>query len=446
VLQATVRAEAAERESIDVVASFFHKGRFSGMARRTLAVEKAAKRGARKSASKTAAKQGSVRVPAAAGAASNGDGETRGAAVIDTRSEAPRMTVVIVPLGSVATGDLLWRVEVDGDVEGLPDRLHGSCALGAESHKFVREMYAQLAAAAPREGSTPAQHAALFQGMGDRLWEVTPDCFKKTYWALRDRYGAGFPIQFVSGEPNMPWELMRPYDDRAEMPADLLAVEHPVGRWLLDYEGAMRSSLPAGGVVSIAPDYERERPGVDPLPEAQREAALLEKKYSARLVSPASRQSVLDLLQKESAEPVAVLHFAGHGQFGDVTANGSIVYLGDGDLQIMEVRNKSTRLGRQHGTFVVFNACEVAGQGTVLNGIGGWAEAFLNARFGGFLAPLWPVFDDDASDVVAEFFEHGVKNKQPIGEVVRGIRARHKDASATFLSYIYYGDVMARFA
>ena len=76
----------------------------------------------------------------------------------------------------------------------------------------------------------------------------------------------------------------------------------------------------------------------------------------------------------------------------------------------------------------------------------GWAEAFLNARFGGFLAPLWPVFDDDASNVVAEFFEHGVKNKQPIGEVVRGIRARHKDASATFLSYIYYGDVMARFA
>jgi len=421
------------------------------MARRTLAVERAAAGArtgtARKSASKRASSTAAASTAAAStqAASTNGAGDTRGAAVIDTRSEAPRMTVVIVPLGSVATGDLLWRIEVDGDVEGLPDKLHGSCALGAESHQFVREMYAQLAAAAPRDGVVPAQHAALFQGMGDRIWEATPECFKQTYWALRDRYGAGFPIQFVCGEPNMPWELMRPYDARTETPADLLAVEHPVARWLLDYEGAMRPNLPKGGVVSIAPDYARERPDVNPLPEAQLEAQLLAKKYKARRVSPASRQRVLDLLQQGSPEPVAVLHFAGHGQFGDVTANGSIVYLGDGDLQIMEVRNRSTKLGRQHGTFVVFNACEVAGGGAVLNAIGGWAEAFLNARFGGFLAPLWPVYDDDAGDVVAEFFEHGVKNKQPIGEVVRGIRARHKDASATFLSYIYYGDVMARF-
>lgn len=54
--------------------------------------------------------------------------------------------------------------------------------------------------------STPFSSA-----IGDILYDIAPDCFKKAYWQLHDVLGDKFQtIQIYSDEPWIPWELMRP--------------------------------------------------------------------------------------------------------------------------------------------------------------------------------------------------------------------------------------------
>jgi CHAT domain-containing protein len=437
-LHATVRADATSEDgNFDVVATFYYKGRLVGNAVRAFLLTA---RGTRAAAG---AEMGIDRARAGGAAAATPDdakGATTGAAAIDLTGKAPRLTVVIFPPDK--EGKLYWRLEIetDDDIPGLPERRTEQCAIGTDSAAFAAGLYAQA------DRVEPGQHRSLFNGIGERLFETTPKCFRQTYWALREKYGKGFPIQFVSGEPYIPWELMRPVDRDANKAGDLLAIDHPVARWLLDFEGTMRARLPKGDVVTVAPDYSK-RQGIRELPAAQEEAVMLAAKFGAKRLAPATHASVLALLRaKSAASPVAVLHFAGHGEFDTGAANGSRVLLADGDLRVSDVRSIDTQLGRHYGTFVVFNACEVGQETKVLDTIGGWAEAFLHERFGGFLAPLWPAYDEDARTVMQEFFTGAVRARRPLGEVIREIREKHADESPTFLSYMYFGDVMGTFA
>jgi len=104
------------------------------------------------------------------------------------------------------------------------------------------------------------------------------------------------------------------------------------------------------------------------------------------------------------------------------------------------------RLGRACRTLVFFNACDVGAAGAVFGEVGGWADAFLGLQFGGFIAPLWSVDDEDAGVVATELLERIGKRHEPIGAALREIRAAHGATSPTFYSYLYYGDVTARFA
>jgi hypothetical protein len=54
---------------------------------------------------------------------------------------------------------------------------------------------------------------------------------------------------------------------------------------------------------------------------------------------------------------------------------------------------------------VFFNACEVGATGSVFGEVGGWADAFLERRFGGFIAPLWAVEEEDSAQVAAELLD-----------------------------------------
>lgn len=419
-MRAVVEEKAAPdpEGNITVVATFYYKGRFCGNAMRAFPLGDASAQPA---------------VP-------TGAGKTAGAAAIELGREAPKLTVVILPPDK--EGRLYWRLEINGadDVPGLPARRTELCTIGTDTAAFAAGLYAQA------DNVQPGSHRALFDGIGEKLFESTPQCFRQAYWALYEKYGSGFPIQFISGEPYIPWELMRPVDVALGKATNLLAIDHPVGRWLLDFEGTMTARLPKGTVRTVAPDYQG-RPPTPPLPAAQSEADMLVDEFAAQRLDPATHASMLALLAaKNEPEPVAVLHFAGHGEFDTGAANGSLVMLADTDLRVSEVRSINTQLGRRFRTFVVFNACEVGQQTKVLDTIGGWAEAFLHEQFSGFLAPLWPAYDEDASIVMREFFEGAVKEKRSIGEVVRGIREQHADESPTFLSYMLFGDVMAQFA
>ena len=116
---------------------------------------------------------------------------------------------------------------------------------------------------------------------------------------------------------------------------------------------------------------------------------------------------------------------------------------------VYDIRRKETKLGKNRHPLVFFNACDVGGSGLNFGVIGGFAEALMEDEFGGFVAPLWAVYDVDASTAILEFLEHVLlakeEQRQTFASTLQKIRCEFGEQSPTFLSYTYYGDVMARF-
>jgi CHAT domain-containing protein len=273
---------------------------------------------------------------------------------------------------------------------------------------------------------------------------MAPDMFHEAYWALAARYRRRLTIQFISDEPHLPWELMRPSSDDDSVVHQPLALQHIVARWIDRYRGDMRNSVPAGSLVSVAPKYASARLA---LPRAQEEQKQVVQKLGATALA-GTRDDLLRLLENgKPLPPVAVLHFAGHGAFSSDVAAASSIKLENGmTLTAVEVKRKEVLLGRACRTLVFFNACEVGATGSVFGEVGGWADAFLERRFGGFIAPLWAVEEDDSAQVAAELLDSIYAHHVPIGEALRAIRNKYADKSPTFYSYLYYGDVTARIA
>lgn len=414
-----LKQDLGEREAIEVAATFEYEGRFCGIASRRINTEQG----------EVAARARATAVAAAPASASF----TRGRVSIEPGALPPDLTVKILHPELSAPGYFAWSLTPRERFEGLPGKLDGSIQLESSAQEYARDLFGRLAEL------EPGDHMAEFEGVGERLWEKAPASFREAYWAMRDRYGAHFSIQFISDDPYIPWELMRPI--RVGEDTNLLVVDHPVARWINQYDGDMRNKLPSGRIVTIAPKYL----GNDALPEAQGEAKQLERDFQAMRVD-GTKDAVTRVLQEGlTGEAVAVIHFAGHGEYGLKFADASRIQLADGKtLSVNEVGNADVKLGEKHRTLVIFNACEVGAVGPVLGMVGGWAEAFTRRKFGGFVAPLWPVADDDAATVISELLDAVWKKRQPVGDALRAIREKHGDRSPTFFSYLFYGDVMAQ--
>ena len=424
--QANVSAESANVRSFPVRADFYYAGRWSGSATRDIPTASAP---VGPGAPAPAPAPTTPTTPATAPAPAGG-------VAIDPVAEAPVLSVRISQLNPGSSADLIWTLNIPAQyrVAALPASLSDRINVGANVADFAKQLFQQAAQL------VPGQHVAVLQGIGEAIYDRTPECFKQAYWALRSAHGPNFPIQFVSDEPYVPWELMRPVQDETQ--ADVLALAHPVARMLCSYEGYMDQHLPRGTMVTIAPQYGPRRA----LPEAQAESQALQTKYAAVPV-PGTLAGFRTLLDSPSDTPtIAILHFAGHGVFPFDSVTTSSINLEDGDVQPIEVRQSNVVLGQKFRPLVVFNACE-AGQGAaVLGTVGGWADAFLNRRFSGFLAPLWTVYDNNAFTVITALLDQVVNQGATVGAALQSVRAAHGAESPTFYSYLYYGDVMARLA
>lgn len=424
--------------SVHIVANFFYEGRYCGSAKLTQPVVVPTSAARALGADAAALPQ-----PAAGEAAT----KLVGSFQVDLGATAPDLTVRIVQPYGPDSGVLLWLLELSTRcrrLPGLPGMLRGQLDMGTRPATFVRSMYT-LFETIQKEQLQKGQHVRAINGFGEKLYDQSPENFKLTYEALRKNLGEAFCIQFITDEPYVPWELMKPPGVPGKA-GQVLAATHPIGRWISAYESTMPYKLPTGQIVTVAPDYAgRKFKGlpVRQLPQALAESQMLVDDFHATRV-PGDVTSVLDLLEKDSLGPVAVLHFAGHGTFDDNAAETSRILLQDGDVQVIEIRREEVRLGKLYGTLVFLNACQVGAAASVLGSMGGWAEAFLREGFSAFVAPLWSVNDDDAKDTVARFFTEVVAKKRPPAEALQVIRATYGDRSPTYMSYLYYGDVMAR--
>jgi hypothetical protein len=409
-IEGRVSDDVAPGAVIIVMAEFYMGTRFCGSARRSLRVGTDSSATAR---------------PAAA--------TSEGRVVVEPAAIEPDLTVHISIRDPSRPSVLYWQV-ITKRFGDLPPRLDATIDLGMKPSEQAATLFNTFATL------ERGKHRDRIHSFGTELWTLAPSMFRDVYWAVWDHYQRPLKIQFISDDPHIPWELMRPAradDSEIHLP---LAVAHPVARWIKRWDGHMPNSIPVGPIFTIAPKY----PSLSrSLPRAQVESALLVKDFSATRVD-GTLQAVVALLKSAAgSDRVAILHFAGHGTFtADVARNASIK-LEDGELTASEVAVPEVQLGKNSRTLVFFNACEVGATGAVFGEVGGWADALLGRQFGGFVAPLWSVDDEDASIVATELLDGIVRQQRPVADVIRGVREKHGDTSPTFYSYLFYGDVTA---
>jgi hypothetical protein len=252
------------------------------------------------------------------------------------------------------------------------------------------------------------------QLLGIELWNDMPDAFRRFYWEeLHGREGASIAV--YSQEPYIPWELIKPQREPGGEEDGFLGAVFNVARW----KQAVRfpDPLTVSRFSVIAPEYGKES-GNRPLPSAQKEAGELVKEFGAERIT-GTRTLVRQLL--ESEEGVQLIHFAGHGEFSRDSAEMGSIWLADAPLVPGDLTQ--AKLGRAAHPFVFLNACEVGERGWALTRIGGWAEAFTDVGFSGFIGPYWAVTDRVALKAALHFYR-SLSAGLTVAEAVRHIRLK----------------------
>jgi CHAT domain-containing protein len=97
-----------------------------------------------------------------------------------------------------------------------------------------------------------------------------------------------------------------------------------------------------------------------------------------------------------------VIHFICHGK----SAALQTLELDRPDtLDCSQVRTlKGFQTAFKEGPIAFLNACEVGGQVLTLDGVGGFANSFIELDASAVIAPLWPVQDSAALDVTQTFY------------------------------------------
>lgn len=401
---ATVSASTGNASPLEVVAIFTYRDRFSGAVKRSFEVLQAPVAAPQVAMSGSA---GSVRLIA---------------------TDAPDLTVKIISLDG--DGNYLWSLDAqNGRKLGLPSR-EGRINLG----KSTGEYAAKLLKECPNMG--PPSHVSRLRGIGENIWKASPDAFKALYKDLHIKFGPEFAIQIVTDEPHIPWEMMHPDDASGVTAPDHLFMTHPIARWFLSTGGIMPSEFEPGSIASFVPDY---RDG-NALPAALEEGRWLQRELGA-IPQNATYENFTEFWgSKPPVKPVAVLHFAGHG---DIDAAGvARIELLDGWVDCNEVHS-GVILGRRDGTFVVLNACKTGVVEYQIGLVSGWAASLTGHGFGGVLAPLWAVQDECASQIVQDHLQSFIAGTA-LGRAMLGARAVGRLNSSTPYAYVLHGDVMAR--
>ena len=326
-----------------------------------------------------------------------------------------------------------------------------SARITGDRGAYVRDLYARLEKAWT-DGRDKAAFAQQLRAYGAQLFDqLFPKDFQRLLWKHRDDLDA--PL-VVSSEPFVPWELvhLKDPDARGMPPGTHFLGQTGLTRWMLDPEigepPPRTLRVRTGRARFVVPDY------TDPnwvLPDAAHERDHLAGLFGATAVPP-----VADTLRSLLAEPGAfdLLHFACHGEAEhDAPAEArllletrtpgdrrSFAYLG-----LSEVEQFANLVGPDDARpVVVVNACQTGRGGTLLTSLGGFAQAFLRAGAGAFVAALWSVGDAEASTFIRSFYD-ALAAGEPLGEATRKARAEAQAfGDATWLAYVVYGHPDAR--
>lgn len=411
------RSEAAEFlalvdpdvATISVLALFKHGGRHAGSARKEFQLRM-----------RPALRAQSGRV------AGNAPAPAAPRVSIDPGAVAPALTVAIINAGD----DLfVWRYTAPPGM-GEDRRTETIKITGGE--EFAAKLLMRCPAA------RPGKHVDDLRGIGGRVWDATPQSFRNLFEGMRSAMGPDFPIQFVTNETFIPWELMHPAAGQVEG-ADHLFMTHPVARWFVDLEGGMSNHLPGGLLTTFTPVYS----DLSTLPFAQDEGDWLVRTLGAVRGIPTYDGFTGYWGSAMPAEKVSTIHFAGHGSTGKGSdSHGAGLRMSD-DWVSDDAVHDGVILGKRDGSHVVLNACSIGAGDVELGVVAGFPARLARRGFKAITAPAWAIRDGHASAVVRQYLEF-LSQGRTLGVAMRDARAMHRNASSTPFAYICHGDVMAK--
>ena len=337
----------------------------------------------------------------------------------------PTVSVSIITSGS-GIQNWIWQAFVPGGIVAGA----GKVDLAGEGKEFVNGLL--------RDCPTlpPTRFQRTMDGIGERLWDVAPAEFRAAYTEWRTKIGTSFPIQFITDDPYVPWEMMKPRGSDAKH----LFLQHPVARWPLSRSGLRRSYFEGGDLLSFVPKYE-DRSKI--LKFAVEEGEWICEEFRGRAMD-ANTTTFLDVLDGKYPRRVGIVHFAGHGQEHTNISDGGIE-MEDGVVSVTEIHQDRVVLGQREGTLIVLNACETSVGVSLLGMNIGWSAAIADREFGGLVAPLWAVQDAAALSMMRGALPGLLGGTQTLGEAMTNARLANCDNSVAAYAYLAHGDVMAKF-
>jgi len=274
---------------------------------------------------------------------------------------------------------------------------------------------------------------ASLEGAGMAFWDAIPAQVKALLWDALEKGAKTMSV--ISEEPYIPWELMVPYK-KIQNPRRPLGIELRLGRWITGDYKAARQFVPMKNGYIVCPK-------TSGLTSSAQEVTFLTQQLRPDFapveeVVPASFTGVNKGLAGPSRH---VIHFICHGK----SAALQTLELDKPDtLDCSQVRTlKGFQAAFKDGPLAFLNACEVGGQVLALDGVGGFANSFIELGASAVVAPLWPVQDKVALDVTRTFYSQALKGVA-FAEIMQEIRAKAYDEGIdSYAAYCFYGDPMA---
>jgi hypothetical protein len=342
---------------------------------------------------------------------------------------------------------VFYQFEFYSERLGVIERFESPHLKGG-SEAFVNKRYKQIEDRwVSTKGDITAFQAEL-RAIGGQLWtDLFPPELQKRLWDDRKALRS---VQIFSSEPFIPWELVHfKQPGRSNLPEETLFLgQCGAVRWLIG------APLPPK-ILRIRSERARTLVPKYPHPDYELPETIDEEKFVRKLFNASPVRADQNAVRALLAGPAGfdLLHFAGHGRAEtDNIAEAHLLLTGrvEGQNYIEETINTTTTTGYAdlrgdvgNRPLVVLNACQAGRAGYTLTGMGGFAQAFLNAGAGLFVGTLWSVGDTLARVLLETFYEE-LKAGKTVSEAV--IEARNKAAStdATWLAYVFYAHPEAR--
>ena len=357
-------------------------------------------------------------------------GSTAGSSVIPLPIPAtPRVEadLNLVILQESHNGGLAFRYLVSSADGSLNLSPFGPHAINVEPGEYIHGLFDEIQELPANRGRWDKAKAQRLERIGASLFEVLmPDDLRAVLWGIQRRISSVF-IQ--TSEPWIPWELCRLSGEGTSglEEGPFLCEIYDLSRW---YPGTgLKRELTAHNVGFIAPrdaglaDQATEITMLEGLGDPSRTVVDINATYEGVLAAFGSAGH-------------DVIHFAGHGSNIDPTnaTRSELELSGPWNLRPNDISGVVKNLGKA-SPLVFLNACQLGQASMGLHGIGGWANAFVNAGAAAFLGSHWDVTDKLAASFAGTFYQAALTGSTLAAAVRAARRTIRRDDDPTWLAY-----------